>query len=140
MARKVSIQDILVPLALSYGVGLALVSITNIIASALGEKFLVYKPQSTTQVLSPLTLGEVLGTSLFVVVLAFIVTNISLFLGRSRIYVLVLGITLFAYEADKPFVATTNWNTCIWLAVLHVALAAPIFYGIVKYVPKQNKV
>ncbi len=140
MARKVSIQDILVPLALSYGVGLALVSITNIIASALGEKFMVYKPQSSSQVLSPLALSDVLGTSLVVVFLAFIVTNISLFLNRSRIYVLVLGITLFASMAVNPFVATTNWGTCIWLEVLHVALAAPIFYGIAKYVPKQNKV
>lgn len=143
MARKVKIQDILLPVAISYGVGIALLSAVALLASALGEQFMVYKPQTTKEassVLTPLTLADMLGTALVVVVLAFIVTNISLFLGRSRIYVLVLGFTLFISMAVNPYVSSTNWNTCIWLELIHVAFAAPIFYVIYKYVPKQNKI
>lgn len=143
MARKVKIQDILLPVAISYGVGIALLSAVALLAGALGEKFMVYKPQTTKEassVLTPLSLADMLGTALVVVVLAFIVTNISLFLGRSRIYVLVLGLTLFISMAVNPYVSSTNWNTCIWLELVHLALAAPIFYVIYKYVPKQNKI
>jgi hypothetical protein len=144
MARKVKIQDILIPVGISYGAGIMLVSLIELLASSLGEKFWLYKPGNLdvnkNPILSQLTLSEMLQTSLVVLVLAFMVTNISLFLGRSRIYVLVLGFTMFASMAVNPYVSTTNWNTCLWLELIHIGLAAPIFYVIYKFIPKQNKI
>jgi hypothetical protein len=138
MARKVKIQNIAIPLLISYVAGAIASQLIYFLANAFGEKFWVIKPNLANMV--RLVSGDILNLSLLIALLAFVVSNVSLFLGRSRVYVLVLGYSLFLAQTYAPFAQTNNWNTCIWLEFVQLGLSAPIFYAIYKYIPKQNKI
>jgi hypothetical protein len=144
MARKVNIRSIFVPLVISFGVGLIALTLVQYLARLLGENFLIYKPghvdANKNPVLSQLSLFDMLQTAVIIALAAFLVTNISLYFARSRLYVLVLGGLLFASLSTNPLVATDSTSTRLWLELIHIAYAAPIFYGIYKYVPRLNRI
>lgn len=82
-----------------------------------------------------------LGQSVALLLLAYIIGNIALFRGRSRIYVLSLGYFAFFYQFYS-ILARTDANspaTAYWLIAINIFFAAPIFYAIYKYIPKQNQ-
>jgi len=81
-----------------------------------------------------------LGPSVAFLLLSYIIGNIALFRGRSRMYVLSLGYATFI-TALYIVLARTNQDspaTAGWLIAIDVVFAAPIFYAIYKYIPKQN--
>ncbi len=81
-----------------------------------------------------------LGPSVALLLLAYIIGNIALFRGRSRMYVLSLGYFAFFYQFYS-ILARTNQDTpgtAAWLIAIDIVFAAPIFYAIYKYIPKQN--
>ena len=82
-----------------------------------------------------------LGQSVALLLLAYIIGNIALFRGRSRIYVLSLGYFAFFYQFYS-ILARTDQNspaTAYWLIAINIFFASPIFYAIYKYIPKQNQ-
>lgn len=82
-----------------------------------------------------------LGPSVALLLLAYIIGNIGLFRGRSRLYVLSLGYFAFFYQFYS-ILARTDQNspaTAGWLIAINCFFAAPIFYAIYKYIPKQNQ-
>ena len=83
-----------------------------------------------------------LGQSVALLFLAYIIGNIALFRGRSRIYVLSLGYFAFFYQFYNILVRTdaTSPSTAYWLIAINILFAAPIFFGIYKVIPKQNRV
>ena len=144
MVRKVKINEIWKPLVISYGVGLALLTLVRFLAAWLGQTFFIYRPGRLdikgNPVLTQLTFYAMLQTAVIVCALAFLLTNLSLYLNRSRLFVLILGFALFVTISTNPFTASSNWATCFWLELIHVVFAGPIFYAIFKYVPKQNRI
>ncbi len=144
MARKVKINEIWKPLVISYGIGIALLTLVRFIAAWLGQNFFIYRPGrydiNHNPVLTQLTLYSMLQTAVIVCALAFLITNLSLYLNRSRLFVMILGFILFATISTNPLTASSNWATCFWLELIHTVFAAPIFFVIFKYVPKQNKI
>ncbi len=136
MARKVKIQNLLAPLGITYGVALAAVAAFAGLALLLGEKFLVFRLGDTFE--SQLSFADLVGASFGVCLMSFVVINVSLFLGRPRIYVLILGYTLFLIWSLQPFTSVKSLPTALWLTLIHLSLSLPIFYGIYKYVPKLN--
>lgn len=83
-----------------------------------------------------------LGPSIALLLLSYIIGNIALFRGRSRIYVLSLGYFAFFYQFYS-ILARTDANspaTAYWLIAINIFFASPIFYAIYKYIPKQNQI
>lgn len=80
-----------------------------------------------------------IGSSVAFLWLAYIIGNIALIRGRSRMYVLSLGSILFLSQIMNAFTRTGDIKTASWLIAIDVMFAAPIFYAIFKYIPKQNK-
>ena len=136
MARKVKIQNLLAPLGLTYGVALAAVAALTGLALLTGEKFLVFRLGDTFE--SQLGLADMVGAALGVCLMSFVVINISVFLARPRLYVLIFGYTLFLIWSLQPFTSVKSLPTALWLTLIHLGLSLPIFYSIYKYVPKLN--
>ncbi len=78
------------------------------------------------------------GPSIAILWLAAIVANIALYRGRSRLYVLSLGGALFLTQIFNAWTRTGDVATFGWLVAIDIAFAAPIFYVIFKYIPRQN--
>jgi len=80
-----------------------------------------------------------LGQSSAILLLAYIVGNIALLRGRSRLYVLSLGYFTFFYQFYNIMVRTNSEATAGWLIAINILFAAPIFYAIYRVIPKQNR-
>jgi hypothetical protein len=136
MARKVKIQNLIAPIGITYAVALAAVAAVAGLALAIGEKFSVFRLGDTFE--TQLGFTDLLGAAFGVCLMSFVVINISVFLARPRLYVLIAGYTLFLIWSLQPFTSVKSLPTALWLTLIHLVLSVPIFYGIYKYVPKLN--
>jgi hypothetical protein len=82
-----------------------------------------------------------LGQSAAIILFAYIIGNIALLRGRSRLYVLSLGYFTFFYQFYNILVRTdaSTPSTAGWLIAINILFAAPIFFAIYKVIPKQNR-
>lgn len=180
MKPKVRLNDVVIPLLISYAAGITLLMVTVWFAFSQGEQFAVLDGMGKDTVI---TTSGFLGLAIIVVVMAFcvsalslvvqrpfviaaviigvlvalgitalfgsgsaflwlglIIANIGLYRGRSRLYVLSLGTVLFLSQIYNAFARSESVATTSWLIATDVLFAAPIFYVIIKYIPKQNRV